>query len=220
MGLEPKPIDPNIEKQAHTAQPNISDVEDAFSPTHSGLLSTSSQRLPTIDTRITVAADKSNTARLDAPLGAPSKAPDTATPIPAQTKDTQGINACHDSTPGPIALLLFDLDGTLLDTGDLEQWRGYKNVGPQDAAYAESLTEAYRRSPVRHFYHSKHLRDLKAQFSELQIGVFTRSPRAYAQVLLDLAFPEFKWDILVAFEDVLVQSRTAKAYRSLCVPSA
>lgn len=36
----------------------------------------------------------------------------------------------------------------------------------------------------------------------MKIGVFTRSPRSYAEEVLKWAYPGFNWDILVAFEDV------------------
>lgn len=107
-----------------------------------------------------------------------------------------------DPAPGPVTLVLFDLDGTLLDTDDLEQFRGRQHLGPQSQDYIAQLSSAYHRSSARNVYHPKHLANLAKEFPALRFGVFTRSPRNYANVLLNLGFSGWTWDAVVAFEDV------------------
>jgi phosphoglycolate phosphatase-like HAD superfamily hydrolase len=96
---------------------------------------------------------------------------------------------------------LFDLDQTLLSTDDLAEIReGGKNRS--DAAYIRSVEAAFRKVPERAIYTAKHLKRIKAELPDMKMGIFTRSPRSYAQTVLSLAYPDFIWDIIVAYEDV------------------
>ena len=61
--------------------------------------------------------------------------------------------------------------------------------------------------------------EIRSQFPQIKLGIFTRSPRSYAETVLKVAYPSLKWDVIVAYEDV---SRTKpygegidKAMRSL-----
>ncbi len=101
----------------------------------------------------------------------------------------------------PPSLLLFDLDGTLIASDDLESYRGRRHIGPQGDLYRSRLASAYRALP-RLLVGPADLRALRVKFPALRFGVFTRSPRCYAETLLQLSYPDFDWDVLVAFEDV------------------
>lgn len=97
-------------------------------------------------------------------------------------------------------LCLFDLDNTLVATDDVENLRT-SSTAP-DEALLEQLTEALDSDPDRVIYSQKLLHQIKARFPDLMLGVFTRSPRRYAETVLKWAYPEFEWDILVAYGDV------------------
>ena len=101
---------------------------------------------------------------------------------------------------GMFRLCLFDLDNTLVLTDDVEKLRtSSKNP---DAALLKQLTEALDSNSDRVIFSRKLLDQIKAQFPDLKLGVFTRSPRGYAEAVLKWAYPEFEWDILVAYGDV------------------
>lgn len=109
-----------------------------------------------------------------------------------------------------VRLCLFDLDNTLLRTSDLENFRGGKNVGVTSPDYSQHLLKAAfgTNAPARHIYTPEQLVALKDKFPEVQWGVFTRSPRHYAKTLLAQAYSNFKWDIVIGYEDV----RNTKPY--------
>lgn len=46
------------------------------------------------------------------------------------------------------------------------------------------------------------IRRIRSEFPGLKLGVFTRSPRGYAETVLEQAYPSFEWDVIVAREDV------------------
>lgn len=101
-----------------------------------------------------------------------------------------------------VQLLIFDLDDTLIRTGDLEQrFRGQQFLGRQSQQYVDDLRAAYRQDPGRVVYSAFAIIILRARYPGVRIGVFTRSPRHYAETLLDLAYPGLAWDFLLAFED-------------------
>ena len=101
-----------------------------------------------------------------------------------------------------VQLLIFDLDDTLIRTGDLEQrFRGQQFLGRQSQQYVDDLRAAYRQDPARIVYSAPTLVMLRARFPGARIGVFTRSPRHYAETLLSVAYPGLAWDFLIAFED-------------------
>lgn len=102
-----------------------------------------------------------------------------------------------------VELLLFDLDDTLIRTGDLEQgYRGARFLGRQSRVYEENLRVSYNEVIDRIVYTAALIASLRARFLGVKIGVFTRSPRHYTEVLLGLAYPSVSWDIVIAFEDV------------------
>ncbi|MFC7459213.1 HAD hydrolase-like protein [Hydrogenophaga defluvii] len=103
-----------------------------------------------------------------------------------------------------IELCLFDLDNTLLRTSDLEPFRGRDNVGVTSAVYTQKLREAAfgPNASKRHLYTAEQLIALRTRFPGMRWGVFTRSPRHYANTLLDFGYPEIKWDIVIGYEDV------------------
>lgn len=45
-------------------------------------------------------------------------------------------------------------------------------------------------------------KDMRRKHPGLKLGVFTRSPRAYAETVLSHAYPDLEWNILIAYEDV------------------
>ncbi|WP_416057820.1 HAD-IA family hydrolase [Stenotrophomonas maltophilia] len=101
-----------------------------------------------------------------------------------------------------IRLCLFDLDNTLLRTDDLEVFRGRENVNRTSRDYTRALLREYRSRDDRLLYTPEQLEHLQEEFPRMCWGVFTRAPRHYASTLLDEAYPQMEWDILVAYEDV------------------
>ena len=101
-----------------------------------------------------------------------------------------------------IQLCLFDLDNTLLRTSDLEGFRGRENVNNTSREYTRGLLREYDRRDDRLLYTPEQLADLQDEFPDMRWGVFTRAPRHYAATLLEEAYPDVEWDIVVAFEDV------------------
>lgn len=101
-----------------------------------------------------------------------------------------------------IQLCLFDLDNTLLRTSDLEGFRGRANLNNTSHEYTRGLLREYDRRDDRLLYTPEQLADLQNEFPDIRWGVFTRAPRHYAITLLEEAYPDVEWDIVVAFEDV------------------
>ena len=101
-----------------------------------------------------------------------------------------------------IQLCLFDLDNTLLRTRDLEGFRGRENVNNTSREYTRGLLREYDRRDDRLLYTPEQLADLQDEFPDMRWGVFTRAPRHYAVTLLEEAYPDVEWDIVVAYEDV------------------
>ena len=98
-------------------------------------------------------------------------------------------------------LCLFDLDDTLMRTVDLKEVReSGKNV--DTASYRKKVFAAYSSQADREIYKVDLLRRIREEFPDLKIGVFTRSPRSYAETVLEIAYPDFDWDVLVAYENV------------------
>lgn len=98
-------------------------------------------------------------------------------------------------------LCIFDLDQTLINSDDIKDIRekGKRNNTEQ---YLISLEESLNEIEDRHIYSQANLDGIRAKFPEMKMGVFTRSPRSYAKFVLAWAYPKFKWDIVVAYEDV------------------
>jgi len=98
-------------------------------------------------------------------------------------------------------ICLFDLDQMLIDTADMQGLReSGKNKGGK--AYERLVRAAYAEKPNRLIYKPEKLAAIRDAFPEMKLGIFTRSPRSYAAALLSCAYPDFHWDIVVAFEDV------------------
>ena len=80
-----------------------------------------------------------------------------------------------------VQLLIFDLDDTLIRTGDLEQrFRGQQFLGRQSQQYVDDLRAAYNLNPSRVIYSAFTVIILRARYTGVRIGVFTRSPKHYA----------------------------------------
>ncbi|MGA9224578.1 MAG: HAD hydrolase-like protein, partial [Pseudomonas graminis] len=102
----------------------------------------------------------------------------------------------------PVELILFDLDDTLLRTTDLSCFRGREFLNKQSPAYVQNLRAQFSALPNRIVYSEAQLLAFQEQYEGVQLGVFTRSPRHYATILLALAYPNVEWATLVGFEDV------------------
>jgi HAD superfamily hydrolase (TIGR01509 family) len=101
-------------------------------------------------------------------------------------------------------LLLFDLDDTLLRTADLQdKFRGKQFTGKQSATYNADLSLAVGAVANRPVYSQNDLLDIRKLFPEIKFGIFTRSPRCYTSKLLEHFYPNFDWDTVVTYEDVL-----------------
>ncbi|TDK26191.1 hypothetical protein E2F46_06225 [Luteimonas aestuarii] len=98
-----------------------------------------------------------------------------------------------------LELLLFDLDNTLVRSTDLDPFRGAEGTGPRTPARIQALTRAIRANSDRLHYTED---DLIALAQGRRIGVFTRSPSAYAATLLAECFPRAPWSCVIAYEDV------------------
>ncbi len=98
-------------------------------------------------------------------------------------------------------LCLFDLDQTLARTDDLNDIRlqGVRNSSP---AYATALKTEFDKKLNRAVYSLGVLNEIKVKFPNLKLGVFTRSPSVYANLVLAWLYPNFTWDIVIAYEDV------------------
>lgn len=95
-------------------------------------------------------------------------------------------------------ICLFDLDNTLVRTEDLKDVREACKNHRDTKAVRATLNE--RRD--RHLYGREAIRNIRREYPEMKLGVFTRSPRIYADTVLAWAYPGFPWDIVVAYEDV------------------
>lgn len=97
-------------------------------------------------------------------------------------------------------LLLFDLDGTLVETKHLESFRGVNNSKNNDSTYLNNLRVEARKSKV--LIDELTILNIQKSFKSIKLGVITKSPRNYARIILKECFPAVKWDALVAYEDV------------------
>jgi phosphoglycolate phosphatase-like HAD superfamily hydrolase len=99
-----------------------------------------------------------------------------------------------------IKICLFDLDDTLIRSGDLKTEReACKNTSSSTVL---NNVRAYLIDKERLIYGPEVLESIRSKFPDLILGVFTRSPRSYAELILGWAYPGFEWDILIAYEDV------------------
>lgn len=101
-----------------------------------------------------------------------------------------------------LELCLFDLDNTLVHTDDL-QWIRENSKQNFNPAHLAQLNAQIFQNPWRKIYYSESfLKELRRTFPDLKLGVFTRAPRSYTDAVLNWAYPNFTWDITIAYEDV------------------
>jgi len=98
---------------------------------------------------------------------------------------------------------LFDLDQTLVETEDMKDLRE-SGKNKDDACYRSEVEKELKVKPKddRLIYKEEVLLKIRSQFPSLKLGVFTRSPRSYAETILAAAYPKMQWDVIVAYEDV------------------
>lgn len=96
---------------------------------------------------------------------------------------------------------LFDLDDTLVRTEDLKDVREACKDNA-DAKNLKAVRVGLAGRQGRHIYTSDMLRKIRKSYPKLKLGVFSRSPRSYVDTVLAWAYPDFDWDIVVAYEDV------------------
>lgn len=99
-----------------------------------------------------------------------------------------------------IKLCLFDLDDTLIRTADIKEDREAckNNKSPTVIAGVKK----HLTSTDRILYTEDELLELRAQFPDLKFGIFTRSPRSYVETVIEWAYPNFDWDVIITYEDV------------------
>lgn len=97
-------------------------------------------------------------------------------------------------------LCLFDLDNTLVSTDDVERLRLASQKPTVELL--KQITATLEEDEDRVIYSRELLEKIRADFPELMLGVFTRAPRQYARTVLEWAYPDFKWDVLVSYDDV------------------
>lgn len=107
----------------------------------------------------------------------------------------------HKRSSPMFEVCLFDLDQTLIDTEDMTALRE-AGKGRRDASYTAEIRSAFGSADRRLIYPEEILKQIRAEHPRLKLGVFTRSPRSYATTILALAYPQFEWDVIVAYEDV------------------
>lgn len=106
-----------------------------------------------------------------------------------------------DADAYKVELCLFDLDNTLLRTDDLLPWRReQRDLPPHLPKLLVKLAEP--GAEERYIYSQSVLESLRTRFPDMKFGVFTRSPRSYAMPLLERFFPDVRWDMTIAREDV------------------
>lgn len=99
-----------------------------------------------------------------------------------------------------IQLCLFDLDQTLVDTEDMKELRE-AGKHRQDAHYAGEVRAAFR-TRHRNLIDETTLTALRSGIQGLKLGIFTRSPRRYVDVILAEAYGNTDWDAVITYEDV------------------
>lgn len=99
-----------------------------------------------------------------------------------------------------IRLCLFDLDQTLVDTDDISELR-QAGARRNDATYEGEIRRAIRRRS-RTIIGEDVIAELRRRIPGLKLGIFTRSPRRYVDVMLTEAFRNTSWDVVIAYEDV------------------
>lgn len=109
-----------------------------------------------------------------------------------------------------IRLCLFELDGLLLDTTDLAEWRSDYYLEQADDIPGFTVSDSdvgkllaqFDRRPARHYYTLQHLISIRRHCPGTTFGIVSRAPRHYTRALLEHAYPKFRWDQIVAQEDL------------------
>lgn len=139
-------------------------------------------------------------------------------PASTPTARAAGRDARGPGRRSPIKkfeLVLFDLDGCLLRTTDLEDFRGNRNVGVTTDARLQ-LWLARAGGEERVVIPQATIDSIRKAHRNVRLGVFTTSPRFYAKSLLDFYYPATSWDVVVAFEDVAATKPHADGIRLAC----
>lgn len=98
-------------------------------------------------------------------------------------------------------LCIFDLDETLIHTNDLEEIR-LSLANNDDEGILETLLETLEEDDERLIYSQDIIQEIIASHPDILLAIFTRSPRSYAETVLEWAYPEIEWDMLICYEDV------------------
>jgi hypothetical protein len=103
-------------------------------------------------------------------------------------------------------LYLFDLDDTLVRTGDLQQHRtaGVNNTSPTYKAELKALLSRRSDRAIWSEHDILKLMSLSPLSNKTanSVGVFTRAPRSYANAVLDSFYKNIKWNAVICYEDV------------------
>lgn len=108
--------------------------------------------------------------------------------------------AVHLNESRQFDLLIFDLDDTLIKSTHLDKYRGNENVGNRSTDYRKALINEATR--LQHLIPESVLKQIKESFPAIRLGIFTRAPRVYAEVLLTHCYPNTGWDCVIAYDDV------------------
>jgi hypothetical protein len=65
-----------------------------------------------------------------------------------------------------------------------------------------SLSKAFNSNESRWIYTEEQLLKIRSSFPDVKHGVFTRAPRRYTDLLLNEAYENFEWDVVITHDDV------------------
>ncbi|MCV9880023.1 NIF family HAD-type phosphatase [Brenneria izbisi] len=98
-------------------------------------------------------------------------------------------------------LCIFDLDETLIHTNDLKEIRK-RLANNDDKEILDELLESLENDDERLIYSQDLIQEIIESYPDILLAIFTRSPRSYAKTVLEWAYPEIQWDMLICYEDV------------------
>lgn len=123
--------------------------------------------------------------------------------LPSQSKSLTRQNPVKNNRPTEntkrFDLILFDLDETLLHTGHLEIFRGKHNVGNTHPSYKRDLLDAV--SDRLYLFTEAALQNIREAYPGIKVGIFTRAPRSYTDLLLGECYPSIRWDVVIGYDD-------------------
>lgn len=96
-------------------------------------------------------------------------------------------------------LLLFDLDNTLIGSDNLKDLRGIRYANDESRSYRESILVA--ASKVKILIDEDVILKLRAEFPQIKLGVFTRAPKTYTNVLLEHLYSSVSWNCVITYGD-------------------